>query len=85
MPFLGRRVGQRSLARQITSAKSIRPIHGGVQCWSDLGVDHKVGHVIWFIVVAAIPTVHALALELVGKKGPIRQPTIEGRAALTAL
>ena len=32
-----------SLARQITPAKSIRPIHGGVQCWSNLGVDHKVG------------------------------------------
>ena len=35
-----------SLARQITPAKSIRPIHGGVQRRPDLGVDHKVGQVI---------------------------------------
>jgi hypothetical protein len=72
------------MARQTTPARSIRPIHGSVQCRPDLGVDHEVGQVIWFIVVAAIPPVHALALELVGKKGLVRQPTIEDRAALTA-
>ncbi len=35
-----------ALARRTTQARSIRPIHSGVQRRPDLGVDHEVGQVI---------------------------------------